>query len=772
MSGPTGMACVVLLAGAVLGGCVAQRAAAQPETYSWKRVAIGGGGFITGYSSDDAGVTRVARTDVHGAYLWHAERDRWVQLVSSATMPEKFHVQDGFNEGVYEAVVAPSRRDRIYMAVKGRVFWSDDRGRRFSASEAGLPTPLNLHPNGEFRGYGPFLAVSPDNPDLVLFGTPENGLFRSEDGGKSWARVETVPPAARLRHRDVEPSPGLPIWFERGRQNSASRVWVMSAGHGMLLSQDAGRSFLPLPISGGPRPTVISQGAFTSDGTFYGVDPEQGRVWRFRDQRWTDLVGSKAIPTATFVSVAADPHRDRILVFDQGGVAYRSSDGGASWVRLFHRSRPGERDPPWLRVSNQSYFAMGPVLFDPKRPDRIWAGTGTGVYYADLPDWLPTVTWISQTRGIEELVANDVVQASGQPPLFAVLDFGVHRKVDLQSYSTTYGPKERVLIAVQQLALTPADPSFVATNASDTRTGCCWQDGDAVLAGFSTDGGRTWTKFPSLPTPQGTSSSDPWRMSFGTIAVSAGSPDNIVWEPSFHRAPFYTRDRGRTWQPIRLDGRPTVRGSHGQRFLQRKTLTADGRDAGTFYLAYGAGSGDAKLAGLWRTVDQGATWQQAYKGEIAPGSDHAAKLRAVPGRAGDLFFTSAVSGESDTRLRRSSDGGATWTPIRTMDRVDDIAFGKPFRDPGPPTIFVSGRLSGRYGIWRSIDDAATWTRVGRFPLGSLDQVTVLGADPNQFGRVYIGYLGSGFVVGEPAPCRPGPYAFADPDECTAVEAGE
>jgi hypothetical protein len=38
------------------------------------------------------------------------------------------------------------------------------------------------------------------------------------------------------------------------------------------------------------------------------------------------------------------------------------------------------------------------------------------------------------------------------------------------------------------------------TNASDTLK-CCWQDGDAVMAGYSQDGGRTWSKFPSLPTP-------------------------------------------------------------------------------------------------------------------------------------------------------------------------------------------------------------------------------------------------------------------------------
>ena len=58
------------------------------ETYAWKHVAIGGGGFITGYDSDPTGTTRIIRTDVYGAYLWLTDQKRWAQLVNSSSMPE------------------------------------------------------------------------------------------------------------------------------------------------------------------------------------------------------------------------------------------------------------------------------------------------------------------------------------------------------------------------------------------------------------------------------------------------------------------------------------------------------------------------------------------------------------------------------------------------------------------------------------------------------------------------------------------------------------
>ncbi|PJN92360.1 hypothetical protein CNY89_30365, partial [Amaricoccus sp. HAR-UPW-R2A-40] len=38
-----------------------------------------------------------------------------------------------------------------------------------------------------------------------------------------------------------------------------------------------------------------------------------------------------------------------------------------------------------------------------------------------------------------------IAQSLGRPPLFAFLDFGIHVKDDLDAFSTGYGPKERVL---------------------------------------------------------------------------------------------------------------------------------------------------------------------------------------------------------------------------------------------------------------------------------------------------------------------------------------
>jgi photosystem II stability/assembly factor-like uncharacterized protein len=741
------------------------------ENYQWKPVAIGGGGFITGYDADNSGTTRVARADVYGAYIWLGDQSRWAQLVTSNTMPDDMRIQDGANEGVYEVVVAPSDPDRIYMAIKGGIFRSDNRGKRFvHASPSTAPFPLVFDANSRYRHYGPFMAVAPDRPDLVLFGSPENGLWQSQNAGQTWTQITSVPylkPAAG----QVNQTPGIVIWFEKGPGGaSTGRIWAVSYGLGVFVSSDDGRTFTPLSPSGSPQPKALRQGAFAPDGTFYGVDNAGQAVWQYRAGAWTNLTSRPGLSARAFGSVAINPTGGDIYVFDEGGRVFRSDNAGQNWSSVTRTISVGEGDPPWLRVNNISYFSTGMVRFDPFIRNRIWGATGVGVFYADMPAGTSSLKWISQTRGIEELVANDVIQPKGKPPLFAAWDFGIHVKPDLNAFSTTYGPKERVLISAQQLAWSDADPNFIVTNASDARMNCCSEDGQSVLAGYSLDGGTTWSRFATLPTPPGTSASDPWRMSFGTLAVAANDTKNIIWEPSFNRSPFYTKDRGQTWSKVVLPGETgPLTGSHSNYYFGRKTLTADRVQPGVFYLYHSGEAPNIALTGLWRTANGGATWERVYVGEIAPSSQFSAKLRAVPGQAGQLFFASGVSGISDTKLRRSIDGGRTWTMVERVDRVDDIAFGKAARDAAYPTIFISGKVGGVYGIWRSIDNATSWAQVGGFPVGTLDQVSVIGADPDVFGRVYVGYKGSSWIYGEPATCSAAAYTFPANSECRSVQ---
>lgn len=726
--------------------------------YIWRPVAIGGGGFITDYVFDQSGATRIARSDTYGAYVWSAEQDRWLQLVTTAAMPSDVQKPVTVSKGVYAIAVAPSDPKRIYMAIAGMVFRSTDAGRHFTRA-ATSPAPLFFDANGEFRMYGPFLAVDPGNPDMALLGTPHDGLLRTRDGGLTWQGVTRVPRGREARHSRNTRSPGVLVWFA-----GKGDVWAFSYGNGMFRSRDGGASFAPL--SKDPRqPRTLKQGTFASDGAFYGVDNESHAVWKFAAGRWTDLSGRMGLRPRRFATIAVHPDARRLFLFDEGGDAYASTDAGASWRRLAHSARTGKGEPPWLRVSDQAYFSTAKVAFDPVQPDRLWVGAGTGVFYADVPDGAASITWISQTRGTEQLTTTDIIQPPGQAPLFSAWDFGIHRKTDLDAFSTTYGPKERALIAAQDMDWSAADPAFIVTNASDTRK-CCTEDGDSVLAGYSSDGGRSWTKFASLPTPPGTQPSDPWRMAYGAIAVSANDVNNIVWVPALNRAPFYTKDRGATWRRVEFAGEVLpFTGSFQLYFYDRRTIAADRVLPGRFYLYHSGEGANARLAGLWRTDNGGDSWTKVFEGPIGPASMYSAKLRPVPGKAGHLFFAAGVPDNPNTKLMRSSDGGATWSAVPGIDRVVDIGFGKPAAGADYPAMFIAGFVAGQYGVWRSTDNAASWTRIGQFPYGSLDEIVGVEGDKDHFGRVYLAFAGSSFGYGEPSGCAPGAYAFGARSEC-------
>lgn len=720
------------------------------EHYLWKAVAIGGGGYITGSSWDRHRQTYIIRTDVHGGYRWDRKRDQWLPLATAASMPESYRTQAGIEGGAYEVAVAPGDSHRAYMAIKDRVFRSDDGGENWIDPGAQAPFPVSLNANGPYRFYGPMLAVDPSNADVVLFGIPKLGLWASRDAGQSWTQIASVPPSPMIGDNRTN-YPGIPIWFEPdAKPGQPRRVLAAVAGSGLFVADARTLDFKPV---GGPP--FIRQASFSRDGSLLVADSISQSVAIWRGGRWLTNI-SGGLPKGRFASIAADPRANRYYAISEGGDAWCSDDLGRNWRAVLRRARAGQGEPPWLRITDRSYFSVASLAFDPVQPSRLWFNTGVGVFLADLTQGCSDLHLVSQSRGIEEMVANDVIQPIGGAPLFAAWDFGIHLKHQLDRFSSTYGPRERMLIAAQALDWSPSNPAFIVTNATDTRMECCSEDGDSVLAGFSLDGGMTWQKFAHLPQPPGTRADDPWRMSFGTIAVAANDTNNIIWAPAFNRSPFYTKDRGRSWHRVALPGEVLpLTGSFSELYLARKSLIADRVLPNSFYLMHSGTDRNAALTGLWRTTDGGASWSRRFMGEIAPNSQFAAKLRAVPGKAEHLFFTSAVH-DGDATLRRSTDGGATWDKVPGIDRADDIAFGKAAKGSTYPTIFVSALHEGRYGIWRSIDDAMTWHMVAAFPLGRLDRVKVMEGDKDVFGRIYIGFMGSGWLYGEPAPCTPRP----------------
>jgi hypothetical protein len=719
---------------------------AEPADYVWKPLRIGGGGWLTGMDISADGSTRVVRTDTYGAYVYDGASGSWLQLVTSASLPaDEVDVERA--QGVFEIRVAPSQPRRLYMAYDGRVFRSDDRGATWSPTAFARVATMDA--NDPFRTWGEKMAVDPANSDVVYLGTPRDGLFATRDGGASWKKVSAVPAGGQVQGGwpgisgiAFDPGSGVDAGLTRG-------IYAASSAYGVFHSTDAGNQWTQ--ISGGDHegPQSVLHAA-VADGAYFATSPEaqNGKpsgVWKYADGAWLDIN-----PGGQFWhSVALDP-RDpkRVVLGSDGGFLNVSRNGGTSWAGpIWQVSRVAE-DVPWLAWTNEQYLSNGTMRFDPKEADRLWFAEGIGVWSTPLRSASPeSVVWTSTTRGIEQLVANAISVPPGGKPVLASWDRALFRIDDPDAFPTSHGPTNRFNMG-WQVDYASSDPSVLVAFVSDVRG----QGGDGLdlQSSFSHDGGRTWVPFPSMPL--GSRSS--WdTFGFGTGAAS--SPTNVIWVPSGKRAPYVTKDGARTWKQVTLPGVADTpegwEGLHWAYYLNRHIVAADRIRSSTFYLYH-------TPKGVFRSDDGGDRWMLVHAGEIAPASGFNAQLRAVPGRAHHLFFTSGPQ-QTDTSapygpFMRSIDGGATWKAVSGVVEVHAFGFGAPAKAGGYPQIYIAGWVNGKYGIWRSDDEAASWMRIGDYPLGSFDQVKAIDGDKDTPGRVYVGFKGSGYAYGTPASVPP------------------
>lgn len=732
--------------------------AARAETMRWRAIGVGGGGWVQTLASDRNGITRVVRTDTFGAYRWDATRNRWLQMVSTATLPG---MDPSLHGGVDEVTVAPSDANRIYMTFAEGLYRSSDAGAHFVRTA--LPAQT-MNANDAFRSWGPVMAVSPTNPDVLYYGSETRGLWRSDDGGATWVVLDALPQAP-----DQDPamqgvqSPGVLVWTHR---TDPQVVYAHPYGLPVMRSGDGGRTWQPTAAGGAAQPTRIHHGTVDADGVLTVASADG--LWRYDGTTWTAF--DSPDPTLRWQSFHRNAASGALYAIGEGGALYRSTTLGQSWVRLTTSTRPEPGDPGWLSWKDNNWLSIAQMSFDPVVPNRIWIAEGSGVWFADLDESVDTVTWFSRTRGIEQLVGTDIVAPPGGDVVLGGWDFGLRTKnpSNFEQYSSTHGPIRR-FNSVWSLDWSPSNPKFIVANVADHRFCCNW-DGNAVMPSWSLDGGTTWTRFSSLPLPRGTASTDPWAMSFGSIAVSASSIDNMVWLPTWNRPLHYTTDRGKTWFPVTLPGQMTeTPGSHDNFYLTRHALVSDRVQAGTFYLLHTGNRGEPALAGVWRTTDGGRTWAKRFNGEPEPWLFWNAQMAAVPGKAGHLFLTPGRLDGLEGALRRSTDGGATWPVVPNVLAVRSVAFGAPSSARNYPAIYIVGKVRGDYGLWRSVDNAVSWQKLGQYPMGSFDNINRIEADKTVFGRLYLAMSGSGWMVGESVACTPQTYAFGDAQECVAVK---
>ena len=157
-------------------------------------VAIGGGGYVTGiYLHPKERNLVYIKTDIGGFYRWNANNSNWIPL------NEQFTLADSNYYGGEALALDPNDPNIVYIAVgkytadwwqhQGTIFKSLDRGRTWTK----LNLDLKMGGNEAQRWTGERLAVNPFNSQNLYFGSRQDGLWKSNDAGKSWLKVKSFP---------------------------------------------------------------------------------------------------------------------------------------------------------------------------------------------------------------------------------------------------------------------------------------------------------------------------------------------------------------------------------------------------------------------------------------------------------------------------------------------------------------------------------------------------------------------------------------------------
>jgi len=573
----------------------------------------------------------------------------------------------------------------------GAIYRSDDAGETWRLCPRG-DIPADAIVGG--------LLVAPDG-SFALAAT-DKGLFRSEDGGRTWlesdaglthkhcGRVAISRSAPEVCYltidtlaRDQEP-------FDGGVYKSVDRgrTWVRKSSG---LADRVGPKGGPYQLCSGYREIVISptdpntvyvgSTAWVSSGLYKSEDG--GERWSatgpVSDQPGIDY-GWICQWGATVECLAISTQRPDTLVIGTSGHAFVTRDGAKTW----HQAYCTEYKDGRFAGNGLEVTCLNSITFDPRRKERVYCG------YFDIGLLISDdlgKTFRRSAQGMKNAGNTFTVLADPAVPgkLWAGTgEWGANvgdvcRSVDDGRTWTVVGKPETGLPNGQTrtLLLDPASPPsarrlYVTVN------------GHGVY--MSEDGGTSWRAAnEGLP-----------EKARGGIAGLVMSPGTAGGKPVLRcllsgktedgSGIYESPDGGASWRKVSTQGI----------FGDCKQLVADPKSFDTLYVCLR--ETQSTPGGLWRSADGGRTFVQLY-------DYHFAQCMAVNPRSSSILYLGLTDhpyhdGNVTPGLLVSRDGGKTWQPENTgltSSHISSITV-----DPHDPGLIVVG--TGGNGMFVGRDD--------------------------------------------------------------------
>jgi photosystem II stability/assembly factor-like uncharacterized protein len=544
------------------------------------------------------------------------------------------------------------------------------------------------------------VRVHPDNPDLVYVAAQghvwgpnaERGIFRSEDGGKTWKKILYVD--EKTGASDLAMDPGNPRILYAAFWQVVRHPWeLVSGGPGSSLwkSTDGGDSWkklsegLPEGIWGKVGVAV----APSKPGRVYAfVEAKHGGLFRSEDWggKFTHVNDEHKIrERAWYYSWVYPDPKNADVAYLPNVEMHKTTDGGKTFSAM--RVPHGDNHDMWIDPDDPNRFIVGndggaTVTYNGGRSWSTQYNQPTAQFYRvttdnQFPYWVYGSQQDNSNVCIPSGVAGDQIgrtdwhSAGGGESGWMAVDPNDPNIVYAGEYGgiiTRYDHRTkqaRVVMAWPQLAdghatsdlkyrfqwnapimISPNDPKAV------------YHASQILLR--SRDGGETWEEIsPDLTrndkSKQGKSGGpittdvtgvELYSVIFA-LAESKADP-GVIWAGSDDGLVHVTRDDGKTWSNVTPKGMPE--------WIQINSIDASPRDKGTAYVAATMYKWDDFRPYLYKTSDYGKTWTKIVNG--IPDGAFTRVIREDPVRQGLLYAGTELG------LFVSFDDGASWMPFQ------------------------------------------------------------------------------------------------------------
>lgn len=549
------------------------------------------------------------------------------------------------------------------------------------------------------------MAVDPRNPDVAFaavlghaFGpNPERGVYRTTDGGKTWKQV--LKKNADTGASDVALDPSNPQIVFAGLWQARRYPWDMNSGgpgSGLYVSRDGGDTWKqlgPLEKGGGGLPEGIwgkvGIAVAPSDGrrVYALIEAEKGGLFRSDDggESWSLASGSRELRQRAwyYSTLTVNPANPEEIWFPQVPLL-KSIDGGKS---LQH-------------VQGYHHGDMHDAWIDPKNPKRIIVANDGGVDISlnGGESWFAPPLPIGQFYhvSVDERVPFHVAGA-------------------LQDIGTAQGPSNSLgsggIRNTDWHRVGGGEAGWVVSDPSDPNIVYAGE----YLGYISRYDHRTGESRNVSPWPDNPSGWGAEKMTYrfqwtAPIAVSPHDPKTIYYGGN---VVFRTRDGGQTWTALSGD---LTRNDKSKQQWAGGPITGDNTGVETYDTVFVIAESPVQKGVIWAgsddglihvSRDDGATWTNVTAG--IPGIPQWGTVSMIePSRfdAGTAYLTVDAHRLDDMRpyLWKTADFGRTWK--RLDGGLPRDVYLHSVREE--PTARGTLYLGTERGVAYSTDDGKSW----------------------------------------------------------------